>query len=422
MHARGIEHQSKGVRELLGGDQHRAGHRATSAAKARLRHDHRPGQRPGRPRARAEVRSAARPARASPIPSTARARRRRLGHRAGRAAAARAARRVRDHGSDPQRRDQGRCSRSASTRWSRCRTPTSPARRSRSSSSSASIDFFLSETARHADVVLAGSLQEEEEGRHRSAEGRVIQINKAVDPPGDARADSAHHLRPGAAVWARGKYFPFREPREIFEELRRGLARAASPTTTASPTRRSTQQMGVFWPCPTLDHPGTPRLFEGGRFFHPDGKARFHGRRVARERRSGGRRRSRSILTTGPRGQPVPLGHADAPHRRAGRSVSRAAARDASAAGGAARHRRRRLGDRRDAPRRDHAAGDGGAHDPARHGLHPLPLAGRPQRQPADPSHARSAQQDSRSSRSAACRVAQGGRPPEYAAALEPQQ
>jgi assimilatory nitrate reductase catalytic subunit len=33
--------------------------------------------------------------------------------------------------------------------------------------------------------------------------------------------------------------------------------------------------MGVFWPCPTLDHPGTPRLFEGGRFFHPDGKARF---------------------------------------------------------------------------------------------------------------------------------------------------
>ena len=33
---------------------------------------------------------------------------------------------------------------------------------------------------------------------------------------------------------------------------------------------------GVFWPCPTLDHPGTPRLFEGGRFYHPDGKARFN--------------------------------------------------------------------------------------------------------------------------------------------------
>ena len=32
----------------------------------------------------------------------------------------------------------------------------------------------------------------------------------------------------------------------------------------------------MFWPCPTLDHPGTPRPFEGGRFYHPDGKARFH--------------------------------------------------------------------------------------------------------------------------------------------------
>jgi assimilatory nitrate reductase catalytic subunit len=33
--------------------------------------------------------------------------------------------------------------------------------------------------------------------------------------------------------------------------------------------------MGVFWPCPTEDHPGTPRLLEGGVSFHPDGKCRF---------------------------------------------------------------------------------------------------------------------------------------------------
>ncbi|HLJ82152.1 MAG TPA: molybdopterin oxidoreductase family protein, partial [Ktedonobacterales bacterium] len=34
-------------------------------------------------------------------------------------------------------------------------------------------------------------------------------------------------------------------------------------------------QNGVFWPCPTADHPGTPRLYED-RFGFPDGKARFH--------------------------------------------------------------------------------------------------------------------------------------------------
>jgi assimilatory nitrate reductase catalytic subunit len=31
----------------------------------------------------------------------------------------------------------------------------------------------------------------------------------------------------------------------------------------------------VFWPCPSPDHPGTPRLF-AERFNYPDGKARFH--------------------------------------------------------------------------------------------------------------------------------------------------
>ena len=51
------------------------------------------------------------------------------------------------------------------------------------------IDFFLSETARHADLVLPGSLHEEDEGTVTSTEGRVIRIRKAVDPPGAARPD-----------------------------------------------------------------------------------------------------------------------------------------------------------------------------------------------------------------------------------------
>jgi len=49
------------------------------------------------------------------------------------------------------------------------------------------IDFFMSETAHHADVVLAGSLHEEEDGLGCSAEGRVIHWQKSIDPPGQAR-------------------------------------------------------------------------------------------------------------------------------------------------------------------------------------------------------------------------------------------
>jgi assimilatory nitrate reductase catalytic subunit len=135
------------------------------------------------------------------------------------------------------------------------------------------IDFFLSETAAYADVVLAGSLQEEEEGVGASAEGRVIHIQKAVDPPGNARADS-DIICDLARRLGRGQYFPFREPREVFEELRLA-SRGGIADYYGITYEKIDQQMGVFWPCPSLDHPGTPRLFEGGRFFHPDGKARF---------------------------------------------------------------------------------------------------------------------------------------------------
>lgn len=51
------------------------------------------------------------------------------------------------------------------------------------------IDFFLNDTARHADVVLPGSLHEEDEGLVTQVEGRIIKVNKAVDCPGEARQD-----------------------------------------------------------------------------------------------------------------------------------------------------------------------------------------------------------------------------------------
>jgi assimilatory nitrate reductase catalytic subunit len=134
-------------------------------------------------------------------------------------------------------------------------------------------DFFLSETAQFADVVLAGSLQEEEEGVVCSAEGRVIHIQKAVDPPGNAWQDSRIYVELAKRL-GKERFFPYREPREIFEELREA-SRGGVADYYGITYERIDAELGVFWPCPSADHPGTPRLFEGGRFFHPDGKARF---------------------------------------------------------------------------------------------------------------------------------------------------
>jgi assimilatory nitrate reductase catalytic subunit len=135
------------------------------------------------------------------------------------------------------------------------------------------IDFFLSETAHHADVVLAGSLQEEEEGLTANVEGRVIHIQRCVDPPGEARRDSEILCELGRRL-GRPELFPFQSSREILDELREA-SRGGIADYYGITYEKVDRQMGVFWPCPDLDHPGTPRLFEGHRFFHPDGKARF---------------------------------------------------------------------------------------------------------------------------------------------------
>ncbi len=155
------------------------------------------------------------------------------------------------------------------------------------------IDFFLNDTAHHADLVLPGSLQEEDEGTVTQVEGRIIKINKAVECPGEAQPDW-RIIQDLAAALGRPHGFTFAGPREIFEELRQaskgGIADYSGVTW-----EKVEREMGVFWPCysedpisgaPLADHPGTPRLFEAGSynviakgagpFYFPDGKARFN--------------------------------------------------------------------------------------------------------------------------------------------------
>ena len=82
------------------------------------------------------------------------------------------------------------------------------------------IDFFMSETARHANVILPGSLHEEDEGTVTTAEGRVIRIRQAVQPPGQARPDweIICDLARRFAPW---EQFPYACVEDIFRELRR---------------------------------------------------------------------------------------------------------------------------------------------------------------------------------------------------------
>ncbi len=134
------------------------------------------------------------------------------------------------------------------------------------------IDFFLSETARYADIVLPGSLMEEDDGTTTNVEGRVIRHRQAVTPPEGARQDWRIINEIAGRLGYAEKFSS--APREIFEELR--IASKGGVSDYSGITwDRIDQSNGIFWPCPEPGHPGTPRLYEGGKFGHPDGKAHF---------------------------------------------------------------------------------------------------------------------------------------------------
>ncbi len=133
-------------------------------------------------------------------------------------------------------------------------------------------DFFLSETAARADVVLPSAQWAEEEGTMTNLEGRVILRQRAMLPPEGVRTD-VEILSCLAERLGYAKFFPS-QPAEVFEELRRASAGGVADYSgiTWERIRRSD---GIFWPCPSEDHPGTPRLFLD-RFPTDDGRARFH--------------------------------------------------------------------------------------------------------------------------------------------------
>lgn len=136
------------------------------------------------------------------------------------------------------------------------------------------IDFFLSETARHADIILAGSLHEEDEGTVTTAEGLVVRIRAAITPPGQARRDSDILMELARRLGV-GDKFNYGSSEDAFDELR--LASKGGTADYYGITyQKIDRNMGIFWPCPSDDHPGTPRLWEDRQFKTPDGKAHFN--------------------------------------------------------------------------------------------------------------------------------------------------
>ena len=115
-------------------------------------------------------------------------------------------------------------------------------------------EIFMSETAKLADVILPATCWAEKEGTFTNSERRVQRVRKAVSPPGEARADWQIICDVAAAM---GYEMSYSHPQEIWDEMR-----SLTPSM-AGITYERIEGVGVQWPCPTAEHPGTKFLHEG---------------------------------------------------------------------------------------------------------------------------------------------------------------
>ncbi|SDW24929.1 assimilatory nitrate reductase (NADH) alpha subunit apoprotein [Marininema mesophilum] len=135
------------------------------------------------------------------------------------------------------------------------------------------VDMFLSETASKADLVLPSATFLEDEGTVTNLEGRVSLRRAVRKLPAEVKTDWMILMEMAQAL-NQAKYFSYSNVEDIFNELCRASKGGIADYNGMS-YQRIDEEDGVFWPCPDKDEAGVKRLFTGGRFFHPDGRARF---------------------------------------------------------------------------------------------------------------------------------------------------
>jgi predicted molibdopterin-dependent oxidoreductase YjgC len=117
-------------------------------------------------------------------------------------------------------------------------------------------DIFLTETARLADLVLPGTTWAEKDGTFTNSERRVQMVRAAIDPVGNSFPDWRIIQRIAQLM---GTPMQFSSPEQIFNEIRRVTVLYAGITYP-----RIRREGGIQWPCPDIDHPGTPYLHKDG--------------------------------------------------------------------------------------------------------------------------------------------------------------
>jgi anaerobic selenocysteine-containing dehydrogenase len=137
--------------------------------------------------------------------------------------------------------------------------------------------FHPTPTSEFADLMLPAAIWGEKEGTYTNSERRVSKVNRAVDPPGEARSDFSIFLDLASALGCREELFPgWTAPRDAFEEWKR-VSAGRLCDYSAMTYEAIEASGGIQWPYgERAAEPGeTRRLYSDGRFETADGRAQL---------------------------------------------------------------------------------------------------------------------------------------------------
>lgn len=130
-------------------------------------------------------------------------------------------------------------------------------------------DIFFTETCNYADVILPGACFAEKDGTFTSGERRINRVRKAVNPPGKSKEDI--HIFSELAKKMGVKGFDLPTAKDVWDDMR-----AVTPSMFGATYEKLEKPESVIWPCPTIEHPGTP-ILHTERFATADGKGNLFG-------------------------------------------------------------------------------------------------------------------------------------------------
>ena len=128
-------------------------------------------------------------------------------------------------------------------------------------------DIFMTKTAEMADVLLPATSWGEHGGVFTCADRGFQRFEQAIPPAGNVKRDWEI-----ISLLASEMGYPmhYENNQQIWDEMRE-----LCPLFYGVTWEKMGDMGHVQWPCPTLDHPGTPWLYKDNRFDTPSGKGQL---------------------------------------------------------------------------------------------------------------------------------------------------